>query len=426
MGLLCILCAYPLLGAQAGPEADPGISERMMLLVIQLGLILAMTRIGGSLFRRLKMPAVLGELLAGMIIGPHLLGAISFYGFPHGLFPLQPGFPISAELYGICSVAAIVLLFNAGLETDIRLFIKYSLAGGVVGLCGVVVAFVLGDLVSVVFLRTLFNLPVGFGSPECLILGVISTPTSVGITVRVLAERRKFDLPEGVTLLAGADDVLGIILLAVVLGIVGASGPEGEGIRWGSIAAIAGKAVGVWLVATAIGIAAARRISLLLKLFRDKLSIAIMALSLALILSGLFEEAGLAMIIGAYVMGLSLSRTDISYVVREKLEPVYALLVPVFFCVMGMLVDFRALGSVKILIFGVAYTVVAVLAKIIGCSLPSMLFNFNWRGALRIGVGMAPRAEVALIMAGVGIARGLFPTQYLGVVIMMMIITMII
>ncbi|TFH18112.1 MAG: sodium:proton exchanger [Lentisphaerales bacterium] len=427
VGLLCILCAYPLLGAQAGQEADPGISERMMLLVIQLGLILAMTRIGGSLFRRLKMPAVLGELLAGMIIGPHLLGAISFYGFPHGLFPLQPGFPISAELYGICSVAAIVLLFNAGLETDIRLFIKYSLAGGVVGLCGVVVAFVLGDLVSVVFLRTLFNLPVGFGSPECLILGVISTPTSVGITVRVLAERRKFDLPEGVTILAGAvfDDILGIILLAVVLGIVGASGPEGEGIRWGSIAAIAGKAVGVWLVATAIGIAAARRISLLLKLFRDKLSIAIMALSLALILSGLFEEAGLAMIIGAYVMGLSLSRTDISYVVREKLEPVYALLVPVFFCVMGMLVDFRALGSVKILIFGVAYTVVAVLAKIIGCSLPSMLFNFNWRGALRIGVGMAPRAEVALIMAGVGIARGLFPTQYLGVVIMMMIITMI-
>lgn len=426
IGLLCVLFAGPLLGQQAAQDPDSDISHRMMLLAIQLGIILAATRIGGSLFRKLQMPAVLGELLAGMLIGPYLLGSLSFYGFPEGLFPLHPGFPVSPELYGICSVAAIVLLFNAGLETDIRLFIKYSLAGGIVGLGGVIVAFVLGDLVSVAFLRLVFHMPVGFMSPECLILGVVSTPTSVGITVRVLAERRKFDLPEGVTILAGAvfDDILGIILLAVVLGIVGTSG-DGEGIKWGAIAAIAGKAVGVWLIATAIGVAVASRISLLLKLFRDRLSIAIMALSLAFILSGLFEEAGLAMIIGAYVMGLSLSRTDISFVVREKLEPVYALLVPIFFCVMGMLVDFRSLGSIRILIFGVAYTAIAIIAKILGCSLPSLLFNFNWRGALRIGVGMAPRAEVALIMAGVGIARGLFPTQFLGVVIMMMIITMI-
>jgi len=141
-----------------------------------------------------------------------------------------------------------------------------------------------------------------------------------------------------------------------------------------------------------------------------------------MILAGLFEEAGLAMIIGAYVMGLSLSRTDINQVVREKLHPIYAFLVPVFFTVMGMLVDVRVLSSPEVLFFGALYTVVAAAAKMAGCGIPALLCNFNWRGAARIGAGMLPRGEVTLIIAGVGIAAGLLDPKIFGVVVMMTLV----
>jgi len=422
---LCLV-ALPALAAENG-ELESRMTHRMMMLALQLGVILFAAKVGGILFARARLPVVLGELVAGMAIGPYVLGRIPFWGFDQGLFPVMGDFPISPELYGVSCVAAIVLLFVTGLETDLRLLMRFSVAGSMVGIGGVAVSFILGDLTAVVFSRMLFGVPLGFFHPACLFLGVITTATSVGITARVFSEQRKMDSPEGVTVLAGAviDDVFGIVLLAIVLGVAGAAQATGH-IHWGHISAVAAKAVGIWLAATAVALLASRRISFLLKLFGDRSSIAIMALGLALVLAGLFEEAGLAMIIGAYVAGLSLSRTDISQVVREKLTPIYALLVPVFFCVMGMLVDFSTLGSARVLIFGAAYTVVAVLAKVIGCGVPALLCGFNLRGALRIGFGMVPRAEVALVIAGIGLAAGVLDPQVFGAAILMMLVTMLI
>lgn len=298
-------------------------THRMMLLMLQLGVILFIARIGNMLLERMRMPGVLGELMAGVLIGPYLLGALPMPGLPHGLFPLGEGFPLSPELYGICSLAAIVLLFMVGLETDIKLFLRYSVAGSLVGVGGVTASFILGDTLCSVFSSSLFGQHYGFMDAPCLFLGIISTATSVGITARILADQKKVDSPEGVTVLAGAviDDVLGIILLAIGLGVITASTATGS-LDWAHIAIIAGKAGGIWLGATVIGLAVSHRISLLLKWFGDRSSIAVMALGLALILAGLFEEAGLAMIVGAYVMGLSLSKTDISHVVRERLSPI--------------------------------------------------------------------------------------------------------
>jgi len=182
---------------------------------------------------------------------------------------------------------------------------------------------------------------------------------------------------------------------------------------------IAFKAVSIWLAATAIGLLASRKISALLKGFKDRSVIAVMALALAMILAALFEEAGLAMIIGAYVMGLSLSRTDLNRVIREKLHSISAFLVPVFFTVMGMLVDIRALASREVLFFGVLYTVVAAAAKVVGCGVPALFANFNLRGALRIGAGMLPRGEVTLIIAGAGLAAGVLNPKIFGVVVFM-------
>ncbi len=413
-------------GEHATEAAAGGdMTHRMMMLAIQLGLLLFVARLGNIVFEKLRLPGVLGELCGGILVGPFMLGKYALPGFPHGVFPISsPDFPISPELYGFCSVAAIVLLFMVGLETDIKLFMRYSLAGTMVGIGGVVFSFIFGDLLAVFLLPMLQTGPHDFFSPPCIFLGIMSTATSVGITARILSEKRKLESPEGVTILAGAvfDDVLGIVLLAVGLGVISASKGPG-GIDWAHIGVIAAKAIGIWLAATIIGLMAARRISLLLKRFRDQSSIATLALGLALILSGLFEEAKLAMIIGAYVMGLSLSRTDISHVIQENLRPVYALLVPVFFTVMGMLVNVELLGSKTVLGFGLLYTVAAALAKILGCGIPSLFCNFNLRGAARIGFGMLPRGEVALIIAGIGLAAGLLSQEVFGVGVMMTLLT---
>ena len=422
------LCAWP---AAALASADqPGavtLTHRMMLLAIQLGVILFAARLGNILFERLHLPGALGELAVGMVIGPYCLGQIPFYGFAGGLFPPHGAWWVSPELYGLAAVAAIVLLFTVGLETDLRLLLRYALAGGLVGLGGIALSFLFGAAAAMVFSEAVFGRPLGLFAPPCLFLGLIATATSVGITARILSEKRKLDSPEGVTILSAAviDDVGGIILLAVVMGVVTASRATGR-IDWGHTGVIAAKAVGVWLAATVVGLVAARRISFLLKWFGERTSIAVMALGLALVLAGLFEEAGLAMIIGAYVMGLSLSKADISRVVREKLQPVYALLVPVFFCVMGMRINFAQLAGPAVLGLGLVYALAALAAKVVGCGLPALLANFNLRGAMRVGFGMAPRCEVALIIAGIGASAGLVsPAMFAAVLIMVLVNTVV-
>ena len=428
LGVTLLLCLWPVAAfasTTAGETVGVSMTHRMMLLVIQLGLILFVAKIGNMLFEKVKLPGTLGELVAGMVIGPYALGRIGFVGFSSGLFPapVAGAVAISPELYGLAAVAAVVLLFDVGLQTDLGLLLRYSVAGGLVGLGGMFASFFLGAASAMVFSQTLFGRSLGLFAPQCLFLGIIATATSVGITVRILSERRKLDSPEGVTILSAAviDDVMGIILLAIVMGIVTASRETGS-IDWGHIAVVAAKAVGVWLAATVIGLVASRKISFLLKWFGERTAIAIMALGMALILAGLFEEAGLAMIIGAYVMGLSLSKADISRVIREKLQPVYALLIPVFFCTMGMQIDLGAMRSPPILIFGLVYAVVALLSKVVGCGLPALLANFNLRGAARIGFGMAPRCEVALVIAGVGLSAGLLPAEILAAVIIMVMV----
>ena len=193
-------------------------------------------------------------------------------------------------------------------------------------------------------------------------------------------------IPEGVTILAAAvlDDVIGIVLLAVVVGVAKV-GSSASGVAWGAIGFIALKAFGFWLVSTVIGILIAPKIVKCLKMFESMDMIAVVSFGLALFLSGLSEMAGLAMIIGAYVMGLSLSQTDIAHEIRENLHGVYRFFVPIFFAIMGMMVNFSAMKGV--LVFGLIYTVVAFAGKIFGCGLPALLSGFNIKGALRIGAG---------------------------------------
>jgi Na+:H+ antiporter len=412
----------------AAEHHDANIVHQMMLLAFQLGVIIISAKLCGELFSRVfRMPAVLGELAAGLVIGPYALGAVALPVIGP-LFPLTQAaqtaadgtviVPVSGIIYGISTVASILLLFLAGLETDFRQFMKYAGPGGLVGLGGVLGAFVTGDLLTLAFADVLGHPEWTFMSGVPMFLGTISVATSVGITARVLSEKGKLDTPEGVTILSGAviDDVLGIIVLAVVIGL---AKPGGTEVHW---SAVAGKALGIFIVATVVMIALAKPMKRMFSWFKGDGVVSGVAFGIALILAGIMESANLAMIIGAYVSGLALAKEqDLAHRLDRQLRPMYNVLVPVFFCTMGMLVSFAAMKET--LVFGLVFSLVAVVAKVVGCGLPTLLVRFNMRGALRVGFGMLPRGEVALIVAGVGLTQQVIQSDMFGVAIMMTLIT---
>lgn len=416
--ILVFLCILILPAA----ASSGGMAEMQTALVIQIGVVLFVVKLGGIAAQKLKLPSVLGELLSGVLIGPYALGGLAIPGFPQGLFAagaLGAELPISPELYGIATIASIILLFESGLETDLSLFLKYSVAGGIVGIGGVIAAFAAGDFLGMLMFGG------GFMAPSNLFLGIMSTATSVGITARILSDRKKMDSPEGVTILAAAvfDDVLGIVFLAVVMGIATLGSAAGGGLEWGKVGLIALRAFGLWLGVTVLGLAFSKRIAAFLKRFKYASAFTVLSLGLALVMAGFFEKEGLAMIIGAYVVGLSLSKTDISHIIIEKIHVLYDFFVPVFFAVMGMLVDLKQFLSPTVIIGGLAFTVLAVISKAVGCGVPALFVGFNARGAARIGAGMVPRGEVALIIAGIGMSSGILGAQAFGMAIMMTLLT---
>lgn len=398
---------------------ENNITEIVTRLVFQLAVILVAAKLGGEACERyLKVPPVLGELVAGIIIGPFALGGLTLFG-AGPLFPL-PGngehssaIPVSSELYAFAQVASVVLLFTVGLETNLQQFLRYVGPASLVALGGVVVPFALG-----VYGTILFGHAEGVLDPKALFMGAALTATSVGITARVLSDWHRLDTPEGVTILGAAvvDDVLGILVLTVVVGVA-----EGGAISVGHVALVGTKAIGFWLGLTGIGLLLAPYIARLLHAFWVPGAAIALALGLAFLAAGLAEGFGLAMIIGAYSMGLALSRTSLAEGLHEPMTGLYNALVPVFFVVMGMMVNVRAVEGA--LALGLVITIFAFVGKVVGCGVPALGVGFNLRGASRIGFGMLPRGEVALIIAGVGLARGVIQADLFGVTILMTVVT---
>ncbi len=400
-------------------------------LILLLSIILVAAKIGGEVSERyLKIPPVLGELGAGILISPFLLGGIHWFG-GGAIFELPQGesggLPVEPQLFFVAQLAAVILLFEAGLETNRNQFKKYVRPATAVAAGGVLVPFAMGFAATVMF---------GYASMDsisgmlpALFVGAIMTATSVGITARVLADIRRLDSPEGVTILAGAvvDDVLGIIILAIVVGI-----SEEGAVTAGSIGVIFLKAVGFWLGLMIIGSLVANHISKLVLWFKSSGGALVLALALAFIASAVAEiYFGLAMIIGAYTMGLALSNTELKHQVEGPMRSVNNFLVPIFFVVIGMQVDFTAFGagdtSLSVAIgFATVLTLFAVFSKLAGSGLPALLVGFNRRGATRVALGMLPRGEVALIIAGIGLAAGVIGQDIFGVAVVMTVVTTII
>ncbi len=389
-------------------------------LVIQLAVILISSKLLGILFHRyLKLPRVLGEITAGIIIGPYALGALHvFTNAP--LFPIPvDGFVISPELNGIVTVAMVVLMFIAGLETDAKQFIRLSGIATVVALGGFIVSYIAGAAITVLLFSSVDSL----FHPSAMFWGVLASTTSVSITARILSDANKIATPEASTILASAvlDDVLGIVALAVIVGIIRS---ESNSVSVVSILGIAGRAFGFWIGTSIIGFLLAPQLIKGFKFFQSFEVIAGLTFGIALLLAGIAELVGLAMIIGAYITGLSLSKTDIAETLHEYLHGLYQIIVPVFFVNMGMVINFRQLGG-PVFIFGILYSVVTIAAKIIGSGGFALFTGFNLRGALRIGWGMVPRGEVTLIIAGIALSLGAIPQEAFGVALLLLLISSI-
>ncbi|WP_223068152.1 cation:proton antiporter [Paenibacillus caui] len=363
-----------------------------MEFILSLSIIMLFTKLAGDLSVRLSQPSVLGKLIAGIILGPAVLGWVH-----NGEF---------IEYFS--EIGVLLLMFMAGLETDLKQLQSNWKTALAVAIGGIITPLICGYAAS---------MALGLGSSQGLFLGLLLCATSVSISVQTLKEMGKLNTRESTSILGAAvlDDVIVVVLLAFMLSFLGAESDV-------SLGMIAAKKLLFFIIAIA---AAWLVVPRLLKLF-GKLQVTETVITAGLIvcfaLSYFAESMGVAGIIGAFIAGIAVSQTEFKHTVESKIEPVaYAVFVPVFFVSIGLNVSFEGVGSQIGLI--VLLTVVAILTKLVGGGLGARLTGFDNRSALVIGSGMVSRGEVALIIAATGLSSGLLAPEYFTAVVIVVILT---
>lgn len=375
--------------------------------LLDLAIILLSTKLFGLLTRRVQMPQVVGALLAGLILGPAGFGILAETSFIHE----------------VAEIGVIVLMFTAGMETDIKELKASGKASFVIALCGVIVPLIGGYAVAWFFNRP-GMIDSYLSSPmflQNLFIGVVLTATSVSITVETLKELGALKSRSGNAILGAAiiDDVLGIIALTIVTSMAD---------KTVKISVVMLKIVAFFAFAGVVGF-------IFYKVYKKWVDGAakemhrhtIIAFVFCLVMAFVAEEVfGVADITGAYIAGLIISNVQRSTYLESKFDTLsYLLLSPVFFASIGLKVELPKM-SVSIVMFAVVLTIVAVLTKIVGCGLGAKLCGYQNYQVKRIGVGMVSRGEVALIVASKGAALGLMGSAILGPVIVVVVITTVI
>ncbi|MDP9067749.1 MAG: cation:proton antiporter [Actinomycetota bacterium] len=363
-------------------------------ILLDLALIFTLAKVFGYLFERLRQPPVIGELLAGILFGPHLLGLIG-ESHTHEVFQ---------------ELGAIILLFAVGLDTPLS---ELKVVGGralAVGGSGIVLPFAIGFALLAL---------AGGETAEALFLGTAMVATSVGVTARVLADLGRIREPESRVILGAAvvDDVLGLLVLAIVAGSV-----TGD-ITIGSVLLLAGLAIGFVILVGGLGAQVVNRATPLLDRM-GQLRVFTIALALCLALSATAGALNLAAIIGAFLAGMAFAETRDRYKLEERLTPVYSFLVPFFFVVTGTFVDLSVFADPRNLVLGLAVIVLAIAGKLVGCGVAAA--GMGRRSALIVGTGMVPRGEVGILVASIGLAEGIIGDDLYGIVVMMSVVTTIV
>jgi Kef-type K+ transport system membrane component KefB len=410
--LFAVLLVQPL-GAAADAHADP-----VAPVVVAFGVLLLAGKLGGELATRLGQPAVLGELVAGIVLGNLSFG---------GVAPFQQ-LAANEVVEVLGGIGALILLFEVGTESTVTQMLTVGVTSLFVALLGVAVPFALGWGVGAWLLPDASPFVHAF-------LGATLTATSVGITARVLQDLGASRSSEARIILGAAviDDVLGLVILGAVTGAI-ASAAQGIPFSPLSVAKLTGTAIAFLVGALVIGLTVAPRLFAMASLFHVRGVLVSISLSLCFLLAWASSLIGLAPIIGAFAAGLILENVHFKDFtdrgerpLEELLRPISDVLVPVFFVLMGLHTDLRAFAAPGALGLAIALIVVAIIGKQ-ACALGATLPGVN---RLAVGIGMVPRGEVGLIFAGVGArltldgAPVISPSTFSAVVAMVIVTTMV-
>lgn len=385
-------------------------TEIVLHILLAVGLILLAAKYLGVLARKIGIPEVAGMIVAGLLL--RFLPWFKNFGGnePNLIFAETNQF-----ITYMAEIGVILIMFSAGLSTNLKSLIKSGPKATVIACCGVFVPLLMGTIMSFFFFGF-----TGWGTPEffkCMFIGTILTATSVSITVAVLKEYGKLKTDIGQTIVSAAiiDDVIGIIVLTIVLGV--SSGK-------GGYLTIILKTLAFFACAIVAGF-------VLYKLFRwyDKKHprsrrIPIYALGFALLFAFCAEEFfGIADITGAYIAGIVFcSLSDASYMESKIDINAYMLFSPVFFASIGLKTDLSGM-QMDLLWFSVAFVIIGCISKIIGCGGISKLMGYSWKESIQVGLGMMVRGEVALIVATKGLSTGLIDPKYFTAVILLIIVS---
>jgi len=377
-------------------------------IIISLAILLFSAKLFAEIFHRIKMPVVLGELLAGIIVGPFALG-----GLP--IFNGEPLIILDETVKHIGEIAAIVILFIAGLEITPREFLKGGAASFTVGSLGVIVPFFVGFYVFLTF---------GLEAIESMLVATALTATSIAITIQVLTELGKMQTKEARLILGAAivDDILAIAALSVVTTMV-QTGDTSPAIM--DITFLILKILGLFAVLLISSVLLIPRILHIERLWRSEGSMEGVTTAAFFGAAGLAAFVGLSPIVGSFSVGMAVASTRVIKQVEEYVSKLGIIFAPLFFAIIGAQVDLRGV-NVEVLYLSGIIIAIAVVTKLVGCGLPALIFLKDKGRAMKVGIGMVSRGEVGLIVAGVGVSSGALSADIYTTVIIMVALTTII
>lgn len=394
----------------AAPAGGGGMSKILQFMLI-IGIIIIAAKLAGYISLLLGQPAVLGELLAGVILGPSL---INIYGFEF----LTEKAAVESTVKNLAELGVILLMFMAGLEINLKEMFSVGKVAVFSGVAGVVVPIAGGAALGFAF---------GYGADnwqKAVFIGLILAATSVSISVQTMLELGVLKKKEGIALLGAAvlDDVLVVMILSFFIALFGKNASQGGGLL--DILLVIVKMVLFFAITITLGIKFLPWLLNQIKKLPISEGLIAFVIAFTVLISWAAEFlSGIAMIVGAFTFGALLSRTNLKHEIEEKVHTIlYALLVPIFFVSIGLIVDVKTVPG-NVWIFAIFLTIVAILTKVIGCGLGALAAGFNFKSSLRVGVGMVSRGEVGLIVASVGLAEAFITAEVYAAIIVVVLVT---
>ena len=376
--------------------------------MISLGILLFAAKLMAELFHRIKLPVVLGELLAGIIVGPFAIGALP-------LFNGEPLVVLDETLLSIGEISAVVILFIAGLEITPREFLRGGAAAFTVGSIGVIVPFFVGFYAFAAF---------GIEVLQSILIATALTATSIAISIQVLTELGRMQSKEARLILGAAivDDILAIAALSVVVTMVQTGNTEPAIL---DITLLIMQVLGTFAAILIVSVLVIPRVLHTERLWKSKGSLEGIVTAAFFAAAGIAAFLGLSPIVGAFAIGMAVASTRIIKQVHEYVDKLQIIFAPLFFAIIGAQVDLRGVNVDVLYIAGIMIAI-AVVTKLIGTGLPSIIFLKDRGKAMKVGIGMISRGEVGLIVAGVGVSSGALSNDIYTAIIIMVAATTII